>query len=83
MNRKRREKINTAMGYLDRAYQIVDTVCDEESDAYDNMPENLQESDRGYKMEAAVDALEDAKSYLDDAKDAIREAQASLRDAAQ
>jgi len=46
---------------------------DDEQDAYDNMPENLQGSDRGMEseeaqesLESAIEALEEAISYLED-----------------
>lgn len=35
-------------------------VCDEETNSMDNMPENLQDSERHSAMEETVDYLEDA-----------------------
>lgn len=83
MNKKRRERIGTAILLLDKAYAIVDRVCDEEVDAHDNLPESLQETDRAYQMEAAADELEDAKNHLEEAKDALKDAELCLRSAAE
>lgn len=49
---------------LEKASDILDSVRDEESDSMDNMPESLQTSDRYYKMEEAVQDLEDAVSHI-------------------
>ena len=46
MNKHRRNKLSEAIGYLDNALQIISDVRDDEQDALDNIPENLQQSDR-------------------------------------
>lgn len=48
---------------------------DEEEEYKDNMPENLQSSERYEKAEAAVDALGSAVSSLEEVLDYIEEAQ--------
>ena len=67
MNKKRRLKLNEASQLMSRAKSIVEGVCYEEQDAMDNMPENLQESDRYTSMEDAVDEMNDATEKMDDA----------------
>ena len=54
MDRTRRQKLREAIDHLKSASVIVDTVCDAETDCMDNVPENLQYSDRYEKMEQAV-----------------------------
>lgn len=76
MNNKRRELLKSAIVLLDRASNIVSNALDQEQDCLDNMPENLQTSERYENMEAAVDCLEEAVSHLDDAKNRIEEASA-------
>ena len=49
-------------------------MIDDEKDSMDNMPENLQSSDRYTAMENAVDALEDAVQSIQDATTNIDEA---------
>lgn len=71
MNKARRNIIQGSINYIER---ILQDVLDEERDAFENMPENLQNSERGQisqdaqeNLEAAIEALEEAISYLDDA----------------
>ena len=44
-----------------------------EEDAYDNMPENLQESERGQRISDNVDALEAIIDELENQKDELEE----------
>lgn len=74
MNQTRRKTLNKALEYLAYVSRLVEQACDEEGDARDNCPENLQGSDRYESMEIAADALEDAVSALDELKDKIEEA---------
>lgn len=71
MNKNRRSIIKRASDYLDRALELIRDAKYEEQDALDNMPENLQNSERYETMESAIDALEDAISSIDEAKDCI------------
>lgn len=74
MNEERRSKLRDAVGFLDRASAIVDTVYDKEQDCLDNMPENLQNTERYEHMEDAVDHLNDALERLDEVKEHIQSA---------
>lgn len=74
MNNKRRELLKSAVILLDRASGIVNNALEQEQDCLDNMPENLQMSERYENMEAAVDYLEEAASHLDDARSRIVDA---------
>lgn len=67
MNDKRRKSIRTAIEHLNRASVIIDQVSDEESDALDNIPENLQDSDRYVAMEDAIESLSDADEAVGEA----------------
>lgn len=68
MNKQRREAIRRAVGFLDRARDLLQDALYDERDAMDNMPENLQSSDRYEEMDRAVDNLEDAVGSIDEAK---------------
>lgn len=68
MNKQRRETIRRAIGFLERAHSLLQDALYEERDAMENIPENLQSSDRYEEMDRAVDSLEDAVSSLDEAK---------------
>ena len=65
MNRIRRKSLRTILGQMDELSTVLETVkealqdvLNEEQEAYDNLPEGLQESDRGQQMQEHIDALE-------------------------
>lgn len=74
MNKKRREQLGEAEKYLNRANSLVESVCYGEQDAMDNIPDNLQESERYAAMEDAVDDLQEAQSRIGDAISYIQSA---------
>ena len=51
---------------IQQAYDTLNEVRDEEDEAYENLPESLQDGDRGDAMQEAIDTLDDAISSLDD-----------------
>jgi succinate dehydrogenase/fumarate reductase flavoprotein subunit len=68
----------------------IESIRDEEQEYYDNMAEPFQNSSRGEKAQAAIDALQEAQDTLeavdedstaDDLSDAIHEAIDSLETA--
>ncbi len=46
------------MRYLESALSIVGSICEQETDAMENCPENLQNTTRYETMEATVENLE-------------------------
>ena len=48
--------------------------------AYDNLPESLQESERGERMQAAMDAMDNAGSDLDDVINSIESCVSEVED---
>lgn len=58
MNNDRRKRIQDAIA-------ILQYVLDEEQEAYDNMPESLQSSERGDNSQSAIDALDTAIGELE------------------
>lgn len=71
MNDQRRKRVKEAIVYLEKAKDIADLVYEDESDAVDNMPENLQFSDRFNDMEDAMYAIGDAIERIDDATELL------------
>lgn len=59
MNRERRVEIG-------RIIDSLQNVIADEQDAYDNMPEGIQESERGEKMEMGLDSLHEAIDTLEE-----------------
>lgn len=62
--------INIDWGFHDIKAKI-ESVKDEEEEYFDNMPENLQRSERGEASEQAKDELTEAIDKLDELIDAI------------
>lgn len=81
MNIQRRKTINEISSQLgnleidwDALHDIkakIESVRDEEEEYFDNMPENLQQSERGEASEQAKDELAEAIDNLDQLIDAI------------
>lgn len=74
MNKMRRDLLVAARPLLDRAASIIEQVAEQESDCMDNIPENLQSSERYEKMEKAVENLEAALEHIVNAQDCLDEA---------
>lgn len=74
MNKQRRKALDTLYRKIEELRQEVEEVMDEEQDSYDNLPENLQGSERGEAMYEAIDNLDSACRSLDEAMDYILEA---------
>ena len=67
MNKERRALIDKALDTLGDLRSDVESIRDAEQDAYDNMPEGLQSSDRGERAQEAGDSLDNAISNLEEA----------------
>lgn len=74
MNDKRRSRLTEAVSMIKKANSIVQSVCDEEEDSLDRIPENMENSVLHDRMEAAVDELESASSDLESAIEYIENA---------
>ena len=69
MNKVRRTAIAKIKEQIEDLKWKLDELLEEEQEAYDNMPDNLQCSERGEKAEECIDALEEAISNIEDACD--------------
>lgn len=88
MNKQRRKDIDAALNMLYRIMEnleeqqcAVEDLATEEGEYRDNIPENLMESERYEKADAAAEALEEAAGYLRDAYDLINDATTSMEEA--
>ena len=66
MNNERRKVINKMIDKLDEVRRELDSCMDLEQEEYDNMPEGLQESERGDRMQENVDNLYGVIDSIDD-----------------
>ena len=75
MNKARRNQLAEIKEKLSELRDMIDTVLAEEQEAYDNLPESLQESERGEAMQTAIDAMESAIESCEEAESSLEEAQ--------
>ena len=74
MNKARRKEIEALIDELEDLKSRIESVQSDEQDYFDNMPENLQSSERGELAEEAVGNLDSALDSLDEAIESLREA---------
>ena len=74
MNNQRRMKLKKIVKALQDVIYAIEVVKDEEEDYMNNIPENLQGSDRYSRAEEVCEYLEDAISDIESAIDNIEEA---------
>jgi ElaB/YqjD/DUF883 family membrane-anchored ribosome-binding protein len=89
MNNERRARlrklcasIEELTGLISEASQEAEAIRDEEQEAFDNMPESLQQGDRGQASEAAISQLDDAVSDLDSMGESVGDITSKLEEAA-
>lgn len=66
MNKIRRTKIKQQIDAMEIIKSNIEYILDEEQDAFDNMPESLQYSERGETSQEAIDSMENVLSSLED-----------------
>lgn len=74
MNNPRRKALQDLYDIISESKDKLDAIRDEEEEYKDNIPENLQGSERYERAEAAVESLADAIYALEEALDSIEEA---------
>ena len=74
LNAKRRGLIKEALGKLSDIESIIDIVRDDEEESMDNIPENLQYSDRYERIENTVYTLNEALEIVDQLNGKLEEA---------
>lgn len=71
MNKKRRATLKEAVRLLYFAANLLSSVADEEQDALDNIPENLEGSDLYASLSDNIETLESAADSVEDIADSI------------
>ena len=74
MNKARRKELEELYDIIYEAKDRLEMLHDEEEEYRDNIPENLQGSERYERAEEAVDALDSAMSFLEEALNYIETA---------
>lgn len=73
MNNKRRKALAQLITQLEECTSYLQGILDEEQDAFDNIPESLQDSDKGNRIEDAIDTMQNACDQISEATDSLKE----------
>lgn len=66
MNKARRAEIAKANNLMNDAHAILEECLGDEQDYYDNMPESLQNGEKGAAARQAIDTLTTATEALEE-----------------
>ena len=90
MNKKKRKVINEMAERLDSIqseledfHQSAEVLLEEEQSSFDNLPEGLQNSEKGEAIQIAIDALGNAVNLIEEALQAVENATSELTEATQ
>ena len=74
MNKIRRKALQDIIDRMEALMDDLETIRDEEQEAFDNLPEGIQTSERGeamenaiYNMDATLDEIMTCKDYIEEA----------------
>lgn len=73
MNAPRRKALAKALDLLEQASSIIEEVQTEEQEAYDNLPESLQNSERDEQMQEYADTLDEVLGALSVCKEHLED----------
>lgn len=65
MNRARRKELAKVVALIEEARELLEAVIDEEQEAFDNMPEGRQQSERGEAMKEYIYTMEELLDAMD------------------
>lgn len=74
MNAQRRKRLIRCEALLSEARGLLEEIASEEREAFENVPESLQESERGYHMQNVLDALEQGVDDIENIESLLEEA---------
>lgn len=74
MNKNRRDRLAKLSDQISDIMEKLEELRDEELEAFENLPESLNSSERGETMQTAIDAMDDALSSLENADSRILDA---------
>lgn len=64
MNKQQRKKLSDMLDEIAGYVSTLEEMAEEEQEKYDNMPEGLQDSERGQTIQEAADNLQQAADDL-------------------
>lgn len=72
MNAQDRKQLCKLIDSLEDISMAIQAMRDNEEEKYYNLPDSLQESERGVEMSDAIEELDSATSTLDDLIDSLK-----------
>lgn len=73
MNKDRRKRLGDIIAKLEELQSEIQSLAEEERECFDNMPEGLQESERGSAIEENADGLDETDSDLGSLLDTLND----------
>lgn len=73
MNKKQKKEIEKICAELDNLLNRISEIKEQEQEKFDNLPENLQATEKNQLIEQAAENLEDAESDISDLIDKLNE----------
>ena len=73
MNKQRRKWLEDVISKIEEAQSEIQSMAEEERESFDNMPEGLQEGERGQLISENADDLESVDSDFESWLDTLRE----------
>lgn len=73
MNKYRRNELSKLINNLEDIKAKIEELHSEEQECFDNMPENLQNSEKGENMQSVLYSFDEAESSIDETLDALNE----------
>lgn len=73
MNKQRRRKLEDVLDRLQGCMTDLEYIKEEEQEAYDNLPESLQYSEKGEQMQENVDDIDYVISDLDSVNNSLED----------
>ena len=74
MNKPRRKELETVQEKLTEMKEMISDILADEQDYFDNIPENLQNSERAENSQIAIDSLENIDSLIEEIDNYINDA---------
>ena len=73
MNNDRRKELRNAVALMAEAFNIVENIKQEEEESFDNLPESLQEGERGDMMQQYISVMDDVIVLMEESMQRIED----------
>lgn len=73
MNKARRKRLGEAFDKCTEILEILESVKEEEDEAYENLPDSFRDGEPGEKMQGYIEMIDEATGYIEDAQSVIEQ----------